>query len=356
MFQGLREAYQGKRVFLTGHTGFKGAWLLRWLCLLGADVKGYGLKSTDSRNLYELIKGDGLCQSVLADVRDGHRLQKEIVDYKPDFLFHLAAQSLVRPSYEVPQETFEINAMGTANVLQALVQLQGSCVAVMITTDKVYENVEWIYPYRENDRLGGRDPYSASKACAEIIISCYIRSFFSLPEYHEHKKVIGIGRAGNVIGGGDRSRDRIVPDIIDALENKRSIGVRNPKSVRPWQHVLEPIGAYLLLGQKLTINPDLSGEAWNFGPLQSDHLTVENLIQHAIEIWGEGAYHTISTKGQPHEAGLLKLDISKAMAQLNWRPKLTSHEAIDWTISWYRQTNANVLKYTDSQIERYSNL
>jgi len=260
----------------------------------------------------------------------------------------------VRPSYEAPEETFETNAMGTANVLHALRKMEHACVAVFITTDKVYENKEWVYPYREHDQLGGRDPYSASKACAEIIISSYIRSYFNPESVAKHKKVVGIGRAGNVIGGGDRAKDRIVPDIIHALENDKPLLVRNPFSVRPWQHVLEPVGAYLLLGERLAQDPKLAGEAWNFGPLPEDHLTVEGLIKTAIQIWGKGQYQVQSLKEQPHEAGLLKLDISKAMSGLGWRPRLTALEAINWTLSWYKDSAPDVDKYTDMQILKYT--
>ncbi len=355
MFNTLDQTYRGKRVFVTGHTGFKGSWMLRWLYLLGAEVKGYGLLPSDTR-LYEGLGGDKICESVIADIRDRSRLEKEIQDFRPDFIFHLAAQSLVRPSYEAPAETFETNAIGTVNVLNALRMLDHPCVAVFITTDKVYENKEWIYPYRESDQIGGRDPYSASKACAEIIISSYIRSFFHPEDIARHQKVIGIGRAGNVIGGGDRSRDRLVPDIIHALENDKQLLVRNPLSVRPWQHVLEPIGAYLLLGERLTQDPGLSGEPWNFGPSREDHLTVEGLIQTAINIWGKGTYRVESRAQQPHEAGLLKLDISKAMSVLGWKPRLTALEAIQWTLSWYRDSTPDPDKYTDMQIMRYSAL
>ncbi len=353
MFDTLDQTYRGKRVFVTGHTGFKGSWLLRWFHLLGAEVKGYGLVPGDIR-LYDGIRGDSICTSIMADIRDRNRLEKEIHCFRPDFIFHLAAQSLVRPSYNCPEETFETNAIGTVNLLHALRKLDQPCVAILITTDKVYENKEWIYPYRESDRLGGRDPYSASKACAEIIISSYLRSFFHPDDFAHHQKVIGVGRAGNVIGGGDRSKDRLVPDIIHAFENNKELVVRHPLSVRPWQHVLEPIGAYLLLGQRLLQDPSLSGEQWNFGPSREDHLTVEALIKTAIKIWGDGRYRVQSLAQQPHEAGLLKLDISKAMSMLGWKPKLTALEALQWTLSWYKDSSSTPDKYTDKQIIQYS--
>jgi CDP-glucose 4,6-dehydratase len=353
MFQGLVHTYHGKKVFLTGHTGFKGAWLLRWLHLLGAEVRGYGLNSTADGNLYKLMNGDAICDSVIADIRDRGSLERALLAFRPDFVFHLAAQSLVRYSYEAPEETFETNAMGTANLLQALRSIDHRCVAVMITTDKVYENEEWIYPYRENDRLGGRDPYSASKACAELIISCYIRSFFNSENHDHHQKAIGIARAGNVIGGGDRAKDRIIPDIIRALENQQPVFVRNPGSIRPWQHVLEPIGGYLLLGEQLAGDPGLSGEAWNFGPLPEDHLTVDGLIRTAIKIWGSGEYKNVALKDQPHEAGLLKLDISKASSRLNWKPKMRTLEAIEWTMNWYKHDVRTIVDFTDAQIKEY---
>jgi CDP-glucose 4,6-dehydratase len=342
----FEQTYKGKKVFLTGHTGFKGAWLLTWLHLLGAQVKGFALAPENEYDLYNEIKGDNLCESVRADIRDKERVRKEILDFQPDFVFHLAAQPLVRLSYEIPTETFEVNTLGTAYVLDALRFLEKPCIAVMITTDKVYENKEWHYPYRENDRLGGYDPYSASKATAELVINSYRNSFFNLNDYKNHQKAVASARAGNVIGGGDWAKDRIIPDIVRALQNNKTIEVRSPNAVRPWQHVIEPISGYLLLGAKMLENPIKYSEAWNFGPMQDDTFTVEDLVKIAIDIWGKGAYQIPKLHKQPHEAGLLKLDINKSINELGWIPKWNAEQAIAKTIEWYQtfsQKNANII-------------
>ncbi|RZK32381.1 MAG: CDP-glucose 4,6-dehydratase, partial [Hymenobacter sp.] len=263
----FRATYAGKRVFLTGHTGFKGAWLLAWLHELGATVRGYALAPQTTPSLYEVIGGEALCEkSVIADLRQRDLLTQEVVDFQPDFVFHLAAQPLVRLSYDIPAETFEVNALGTAYMLEAVRQLEKPCTVVLITTDKVYENKEWVYPYRETDRLGGYDPYSASKACTELVINSYVQSFFNKADYARHQKAIAVGRAGNVIGGGDWALDRIVPDIVRAVQAGQPVQLRNPAAVRPWQHVLEPLGGYLLLGAKLSQDAARYAGAWNFGP------------------------------------------------------------------------------------------
>ncbi|MCS6934728.1 MAG: CDP-glucose 4,6-dehydratase [Chitinophagales bacterium] len=327
--------FERKRVFLTGHTGFKGSWMLLWLHHLGATVKGYSLAPENDNDLYHIIRGDTLCTSVIADVRDKERLADELIRYEPDFVFHLAAQPLVRQSYEMPAETFDINVMGTVYVLDALRMLQKKCVCVIITTDKVYENKEWSYPYRENDRLGGFDPYSASKAAAEIVVSAYRNSFFHAARYAQHQKSVATARAGNVIGGGDRSKDRIIPDVVRALQNGEPVVVRNPQSVRPWQHVLEPLSGYLTLASKMYACPDKFNEAWNFGPLPERDVSVEALVNMAIKSWGSGSYTVSQQSSQLHETGVLKLDISKAVAQLGWLPKLTVAQAVAWTIEGY---------------------
>ncbi|SNR69880.1 CDP-glucose 4,6-dehydratase [Hymenobacter mucosus] len=355
----LKAVYQGKKVFLTGHTGFKGAWLLQWLHMLGAQVKGYALAPEQEEDLYNLIQGDTLCESVIADLRDREKLEAEIVAFQPDFIFHLAAQPLVRLSYEIPADTFAINAIGTAYVLDAVRQLEKPCTIVLITTDKVYENKEWVYPYRETDRLGGYDPYSASKACAELVINSYVQSFFNPAAYEQHRKGIAVGRAGNVIGGGDWAKDRIIPDIVRALRNDVPVTVRNPKAVRPWQHVLEPISGYLLLGAKLANEPKQYGGAWNFGPQAEDNKTVGEVVETAIAVWGSGSYESSILANQPHEAGLLKLDISKATSQLHWVPKYKSEEAIQETINWYKifcAESSQILEYTIKTIQRYSTI
>jgi CDP-glucose 4,6-dehydratase len=336
----LRNTYAGKKVLLTGHTGFKGSWLLAWLHQLGAQVTGYALAPEGSPNLYTLLEGDTLCRSIIADVCDRHTLGQTVADCQPDFIFHLAAQPLVRLSYEKPSETFQVNAIGTAYLLDAVRQLEKPCSVVLITTDKVYENKEWVYPYRETDRLGGYDPYSASKACAELVINSYTQSFFNPAAYQQHRKGVAVGRAGNVIGGGDWAIDRIVPDIVRALVAEQPVKVRNPQAVRPWQHVLEPLGGYLLLGAHLAEEPTRYAGAWNFGPHLQDALPVAKLVEIGLTAWGRGEYETPTLAGQPHEAGLLKLDISKAINELNWQPQYNATESIHKTIAWYKALNA----------------
>jgi CDP-glucose 4,6-dehydratase len=349
----LKSYYNKKRVFLTGHTGFKGSWMLNWLSLLGANVKGYSLAPEKLEDHYNVIGGANMCESVIANILDKSRLKKEIIDFKPDFIFHLAAQPLVRESYINPSDTFAINSIGTAYLLDAVRELSHSCVVVIITTDKVYENNEWHYPYRENDRLGGYDPYSASKACAELIISSYRNSYFNKGDYSAHKKAISSARAGNVIGGGDWSKDRIIPDIVRAINKNEAVSVRNPYAIRPWQHVLEPLGGYLHLGAKMVDDPVKFSDSWNFGPNSEDSLTVVDLVEMAIETWGKGNYQTPSLINQPHEAGLLKLDISKTINELNWKPRFNSKQAIEITLDWYKEYCVNRISKTKLQIQQF---
>lgn len=345
--------YNGKNVFVTGHTGFKGAWLITWLHLLGANIKGYALTPDDGKGLFNIIDSHIEFENIIADIRDKEKLQKEIQSFQPDFIFHLAAQALVRRSYEIPSETFEINAIGTANVLEAVKKLPNKCTVIVITTDKVYENRELDYHYKETDELGGYDPYSASKAATEIVVSSFRHSFFNPQNYAIHQKAIASVRAGNVIGGGDWNKDRIIPDIIRSLMAGKPVSVRNPGAVRPWQHVLEPLSGYLLLGMLLHEEPVKFSGAYNFGPQPDDHLPVKELVNLALEYWGNGTWLDNSDIAQPHEAGLLKLDISKAITNLNWQPKLTSKEAIQWTIDWYKQKEENIFNYSIQQIKNY---
>lgn len=358
LFEKLRESYNGKKVFLTGHTGFKGAWMLKTLSLLGAEIKGYSLEPQTKDDLFCLIEGKNICDSVIADLRDKKRLEKEVLDFQPDFVFHLAAQPLVRLSYEIPAETFEVNVIGTANVLDAVRLLEKKCDVILITTDKVYHNNEWLYPYRENDRLGGYDPYSASKACAELVIDSYRNSFFNSKTYNLHQKAIAVARAGNVIGGGDWSKDRLVPDIAKAFTANKEVIIRNPKSVRPWQHVLEPVMGYLLLGANLAAAPLQFNQAYNFGPHLSDALPVEEMLKLAIQSWGKGEFIVEMNENNPHEAGLLKLDISKVINELNWEPKLNAAKAVSMTMDWYNQFASNkkeINLFTESQVKLFLN-
>lgn len=354
-YKELQKTYKGKKVFLTGHTGFKGTWMLQTLRILGADVMGYALAPKTKQDLYQVIKGDELCDSIIADIRDKQKLEDHIIAFQPDFIFHLAAQPLVRFSYEIPSETYEVNAIGSAFILDALRKLEKKCSVVMITTDKVYHNNEWVYPYRENDRLGGFDPYSASKACAELIIDSYRNSFFNINNIVKHQKGIAVARAGNVIGGGDWSKDRLIPDIIRSLVQNKTIIIRNPISIRPWQHVMEPIIGYLMLGRKLSENPKSFSEAFNFGPNPEDNLSVEKVVKLAIQEWGSGDYQLEHQIDAPHEAGLLMLDISKVKEKLEWKPTYNSEKAIEQTIRFYKKNfeDSNPRLFLESEINSY---
>jgi CDP-glucose 4,6-dehydratase len=333
----IREIYKGKRIFLTGHTGFKGSWLLTWLHDIGAIVKGYALEPQSKDDLYNDIGGDQLCTSIIADIRDVNRLSKEMGSFKPDFVFHLAAQPLVRLSYGIPLETFAVNAIGTGHVLEAIRGLDHPCTGVMITTDKVYENPENGIPFKETDKLGGHDPYSASKAAAEIIISSYRSSFFNPLQIHDHGKSISSARAGNVIGGGDMASDRIIPDIIRALTNDKKISIRNPMATRPWEHVLEPLQGYLMLGALQYQYPGKYESSFNFGPHPDHTNSVEVLTRRLLERWGDVTDRIeFNQAEQLKEASLLNLDISKANNDLGWEPRLNFQETVNITADWYR--------------------
>jgi len=332
----LNDFYKGKKVFVTGHTGFKGAWLVYALHKAGAVIQGYALEPGMGLSLYGQIEDTVHIQSVIADINDDQKLEAELLSFQPDYVFHLAAQSLVRRSYREPLNTFSTNVIGTANLLNALTKLEKPCAIILITTDKVYENQEWHYPYRETDRLGGYDPYSASKACAELVIDSFRQSFFNPSKFDSHKKAIASVRAGNVIGGGDWSEDRLIPDIIRALAEDSPVIIRNPSAVRPWQHVLEPVFGYLRMGQLLAAEPARFGGAWNLGPANTDNLPVSDIVQQAIDIWGKGTIDLQTDPHAVHEAGLLKLDISKAINLLGWKPRMDTSQAIERTINWYR--------------------
>lgn len=350
----LHSVFNGKRVFVTGHTGFKGAWLVQILQWLGADVKGYSLAPQNDNDLYNQIEGNELCfESVTGDIRDLETLHDELVNFEPHFVFHLAAQSLVRRSYDQPADTFMVNTQGTVHMLDALRKMHTPCVALMITTDKVYENPERGTPFKEDDKLGGYDPYSASKAAAEIVVDSYRRSFFNPLDYSNHEKAVASVRAGNVIGGGDFSDDRIIPDIVRALEFDEVVGLRNPQSIRPWQHVLEPLGAYLLLAAKMSEDPLRYSSAFNFGPRPDDMLTVEDLTNIFLECYGGGSYKNMSPEGAPHEAKLLLLDSSKAEDLIGWSGRLDARTAIRWTAEWYADKTQTAHEKCMRQIKKY---
>ncbi len=352
----LEAAFKNKKVFLTGHTGFKGAWLLQVLHNLGADVKGYALAPENDNDLYNQVKGNSLCySSVTGDVLDAHLLNGELVRFEPDFVFHLAAQSLVRRSYYQPVETFAVNMLGTVNVLEAMRGLEKPCVGVMVTTDKVYENEEKGRAFREDDKLGGYDPYSASKAATEIAIASYRNSFFHPSAYKEHGKTIAAVRAGNVIGGGDYAPDRIIPDIIRAIDRGEEVVLRNPKAVRPWQHVLEPVFAYLNLAAKMTEDPVTFSDAFNIGPDKTDVLDVETVTRKFIGYYGTGKYVVESNPDNLHEAGLLMLDNTKSKEMLGFKPAYHADDAIRLTAHWYREKSLSAAEKCLAQIKGYLN-
>ena len=351
------DIYKGKRIFLTGHTGFKGSWLNLWLKSLGAEVYGYALAPNTNPSHFELLGGNKEFQGVFADIRDRENLKQSLRSFNPDIIFHLAAQPLVRESYKNPVATFESNVIGTLNVLDCARELESLKAIVVITTDKVYENKEWIWGYRENDALGGYDPYSASKACAEIVTDSMRNSFFNINEFGKsHQVLIATARAGNVIGGGDWSEDRLIPDIIKAVCANKSVKIRNPKSTRPWQHVLEPLRGYLMLGEKLLEGKKEFATAFNFGPNLQDNLRVEEILKITKNLWDKVDYVLECDSNAPHEAGLLMLDVAKAQKLLNWEPVMNSLESIKYTISWYREFYENRQIVSQEQLVLFCNL
>lgn len=322
--------YKGKKVFVTGHTGFKGAWLTLWLKELGAEVLGYSLEPNTKPSMFELCNVKENIINVIGDIRDSEKLEDSMSKFKPDIVFHLAAQPLVRLSYSEPKMTYETNVIGTLNVYEAARKCSSVKAIVSITTDKCYENKEWVYGYRENDPMGGYDPYSSSKGCAELLTASYRNSYFN---------DLGVGiastRAGNVIGGGDWAEDRLIPDFLRAVSVNEPLIIRNPIATRPWEHVLEPLSGYLWLGALLLQGKKEFSCGWNFGPLDSDVLSVEEILNLSIESYGKGKFE-VDKSAQPHEAKLLKLDISKARAELKWRPVYNVEKTVEKTMEWYR--------------------
>jgi CDP-glucose 4,6-dehydratase len=336
----LRAAYAGRRVLVTGHTGFKGSWLTLWLSWLGAEVTGYALAPEAPEWLFSAAQVEERCRHRLGDVRDVEALRAVVRETRPEYVFHLAAQPLVRRSYESPLLTIESNILGTANLLEAVRLEQVPCALVVVTSDKCYENREWLYGYRENEPMGGHDVYSMSKGAAELVVSAYRRSFFAAQAGSARGVRLATARAGNVIGGGDWAKDRLVVDAVRALLRREPIPVRNPDAVRPWQHVLEPLGGYLLLGARLaghgTQEPERFCEAWNFGPLAEAARPVGELVQALVAAWGEGSWEDRRDPAAPHEAQLLRLSIEKAQAQLGWRPRWSFEQTVAGTVEWYR--------------------
>ena len=350
--------YKGKRVLVTGHTGFKGSWLTLWLHSLGAEIVGIGLEPFSERDNFVLTKvGDKIKSDIREDIRDGEKMKEVFRDYQPEIVFHLAAQPLVRLSYQIPVETYQTNVMGTINILEAIRATDSVKVGVMITTDKCYENKEQLWGYRENEPMGGYDPYSSSKGAAEIAISSWRRSFFNPKDFNYHGKSIASVRAGNVIGGGDWALDRIIPDCIRAIESDASIEIRSPYSIRPWQHVLEPLRGYMMLAKKMWENPTEYCEAWNFGPRMESISTVKEVAEKVISNYGKGGLNLPpegEIKGALHEAKLLMLDISKANFRLGWKPFLDIKQTIAMTVDWYkRYQSEDPYSLTLSQITDY---
>lgn len=349
MFEGV---FSGTRVLVTGHTGFKGSWLCLWLERLGAEIYGYALEPEIIPSHYELLSLD--LQSYLADIRDYEKLSRIVRQIKPDIVFHLAAQPLVRRSYALPLETLNTNVLGTANVLDACRHIDSVRAIVNITSDKCYENKEWVWGYRENDPMGGYDPYSASKGCAELITASWRNSFFPLSQYgHSHQTLIANARAGNVIGGGDWGEDRLIPDIVRAIEAEQPVVIRNPNATRPWQHVLEPLSGYLLLGQRLLQGYSEVAGAWNFGPKDYGNLTVGEVVRKFKSNWDafECSFHRDIQ--QPHEAGLLKLDCSKARTKLDWQPGWDVSQTLEKTATWYKTYYTENIVQSGDDLEVY---
>lgn len=350
--QRLDGFWADKRVLVTGHTGFKGGWLTLWLSMLGARVSGYSLPPSTDPSLYSLVSlTQHLEQNYLADVRDFATLAAALVEVDPQIILHLAAQPLVRNSYADPLETYSTNVMGTVNLLQAARQCESLESIVVVTSDKCYENKGWHWGYRETDELGGYDPYSSSKACQELVVSAFRQSFFQ-----ERAIPIATARAGNVIGGGDWSEDRLIPDAMRAHESGKTLTIRSPLATRPWQHVLEPLAGYLELAEKLCSNPTLEGP-WNFGPRETDVRTVEEVLTLVSARLPGGFNWQVETTSQPHEAKVLKLDYSKAASFLTWKPKWTLEQAVERTAVWYgaARESRNLEELTMRQIEDYCN-
>jgi len=350
--------YKNKRVLVTGHTGFKGSWLVTWLLKLGAEVIGVSKDIPTTPSMFNELSLELKIKDIRADIRNLESVKNIINEEQPDFVFHLAAQALVRLSYEIPVDTMVTNAIGSANILNALRDLDKPVIAVMITSDKAYDNVEWVWGYRETDQIGGKDPYSASKGMAELAIKSFVDSYFSVPE---SKVRLAIARAGNVIGGGDWGLDRIVPDCMNSWSNNEIVNIRNPEATRPWQHVLEPLSGYLVLGAKLSMSMGVHGEAYNFGPLTNQNYSVRDLINEMTKYWGSVRWNDISdTQQHLHEAMLLKLNCDKALFDLKWRPTLEFRETVRMTVEWYKQYYENdaesIYNLTLSHIDEYTKL
>ena len=344
--------WKNKRVYVTGHTGFKGSWLVMWLHSMGATVKGYALNPPTNPSLFSVCQLENLIDSEIGDIRNLEQIKKSMTSFNPDILIHMAAQPLVRLSYKEPVETYSTNVMGTVHVLESARLCPNLKAIVNITTDKCYENKEWEWGYRENEAMGGHDPYSSSKGCAELVASAYRRSFFHTPESAN----LASARAGNVIGGGDWADDRLIPDILRAFDAETPVVVRNPLSTRPWQHVLEPLSGYLVLAQKLYENKQDVADGWNFGPAEEDAKPVKEILDFMTSSWGDGASWKLDEGNHPHEAGYLKLDCSKAKNRLNWKPTWHLNHTLLKIIAWHKawKNSENMLEYSLAEINEFT--
>ena len=349
-----KDFWAGKRVLLTGHTGFKGGWLALWLASMGARVMGYALAPSTQPSLWQYSEGYSGLSSTIADVRDLAALSETVKTFRPEIVFHLAAQALVRASYEDPVGTYSANVMGTVHVLEAVRRMSGVRAVVVVTSDKCYDNREWVWGYRESEPMGGRDPYSNSKGCAELVVAAYRSSYFSTTD----SAAVASARAGNVIGGGDWAADRIVPDIVRAAISGAPVRIRNPNATRPWQHVLEPLSGYQHLAEALCNAPAEYAEGWNFGPADEDAVPVGQIVSTVSRLWGPAARWVADKGPHPHEAHFLKLDSSKARSRLGWRPRLGLASALEWTVEWYKTQaqGGDARALTLAQIERYMDL
>lgn len=350
--------WSGKRVFLTGHTGFKGSWLALWLQQLGATVTGFALPAPTQPSLFDVAGVANGMHSILGDVRDLPALQRAVQEAQPEIVIHMAAQALVRLSYDTPVDTYATNVMGTVHLLEAVRQTPGVRAVVNVTTDKCYENREWVWGYRENEPMGGFDPYSNSKGCSELVSAAYRSSYFNPAHHARHGVALATARAGNVIGGGDWAKDRLIPDILAAFEADKQVSIRNPHATRPWQHVLEPLRGYLTLAEHLFLDGPTFAEGWNFGPHGDDAKPVEWIVRQLAQRWGQGASWQVDAGDHPHEASYLKLDISKAGQRLFWQPALRLSDALSLIVDWSRarQAGDDMRTVTLGQIAAYQAL
>jgi len=351
-----RNFWQDKKVFLTGHTGFKGSWLSLWLQELGANVCGYALEPPTTPNMYQDAQVEKGMQSVIADIRNYDALYSALSEFEPEIVIHMAAQPLVRLSYEQPVETYATNVMGTVNLLDCIRKTGGVKAIVNVTSDKCYENKEWVWGYRENEPKGGYDPYSNSKGCAELVADAFRKSYFNPEQYASHGCGLGSARAGNVIGGGDWAKDRLIPDMLAAFEKNEKVEIRSPHAIRPWQHVLEPLSGYLILAQRLYEQGADYAEGWNFGPADEDAKPVDWIVARLAKLWGENAAWYLSSGEHPHEAGYLKLDCSKAKAHLQWQPRWTLNETLVKIVAWHKAwlAQTDMREYSINEIKEYS--